>query len=70
MDAGRWRRAGCAALVAVPWVTSMYGLYWFEQAEIWAPETLHRDKVSLFVLTGGMFASYGLYSWLFVTRGE
>ena len=48
----------------------MYGLYWFEQAEIWAPETLHRDKVSLFVLTAGMFASYGLYSWLFVTRGE
>ena len=31
--------------------------------EIWAPETLHRDKVSLFVLTGGMFASYGLYSY-------
>ncbi len=70
MDGGRWRRAGSAALVTLPWIASMYGLYWLEQAEVWAPDTLHRDKVSLFVLTAGMIASYGLYSWLFVTRGE
>ena len=51
-------------LAFVPWVVSMYVLYWFEYAAIWSPETPHRDKISLAVLILGMGASFLLYAYL------
>ncbi|MDE0989646.1 MAG: hypothetical protein OSA83_10485 [Pseudomonadales bacterium] len=51
-------------LAFLPWVVSMYVLYWFEYAAIWIPETPHRDKISLAILVLGMGASFLLYSYL------
>ena len=51
-------------LAILPWVVSMYVLYWLESAAIWIPETLHRDKISLAILALGMGASFLLYSYL------
>ena len=51
-------------LAILPWVVSMYVLYWLESAAIWIPETPHRDKISLAILALGMGASFLLYSYL------
>ena len=51
-------------LAILPWVVSMYVLYWLESAAIWIPETPHRDKISLAILVLGMGASFLLYSYL------
>ena len=50
-------------LAILPWVVSMYVLYWLESAAIWIPETPHRDKISLAILALGMGASFLLYSY-------
>lgn len=46
----------------VPWVISMYVLYWLEHGEIWTTETPHRGKISVAILAGGMVLSLFVYS--------
>lgn len=53
----------------VPWVLSMYLLYWLESSGTWTTETPHRDKYSILVLVAGMGLSLLIYS-LFQKRGE
>jgi len=42
----------------------MYFLYFLEKNGIWVPETAHRDKITLAVLSIGMAASFFLQSYL------
>ena len=51
-------------LALLPWLVSMYVLYWFEHAAVWTPESPHRDKISLAILILGMGASFLVYSYL------
>jgi len=51
-------------LTALPWVLSMYTLYWLEYGEIWTLETPHRGKISVTILLIGMGISFMLYSRL------
>jgi len=56
------RNALKVAIAFIPWVISMYVLYWLEYGEIWTTETAHRGKTSVAILTLGMVASFLLYS--------
>ncbi|MFT5710345.1 MAG: hypothetical protein ACI8QT_001039 [Halioglobus sp.] len=51
-----------AAIAFTPWLLSMYMLYWLELNEIWAVETLHRDKMTIAILAAGMALSFLLQS--------
>ncbi len=52
------------AIAFAPWLMSMYLLYWLEYGEIWAAETLHRDKISVVILASGMALSFLVHSRL------
>lgn len=52
-------------LTALPWVLSMYTLYWLEYGEIWTLATPHRGKTSVIILLVGMSLSFFLYTRLF-----
>lgn len=63
------RRVLQASLAAVPWLVSMYVLYWLQYDQIWTPETAHRGKMSVMILTAGMGLSFLLYSY-FIRRAR
>jgi len=52
----------------VPWLISMYTLYWLEYGQIWTTETAHRGKISVAILLTGMLLSFLIYSAF--TRNE
>jgi len=56
------------AVAAVPWVTSMYTLYWLEHGEIWTTGTPHRGKISVSILVAGMLLSFLLQSRFIAKR--
>jgi hypothetical protein len=54
-----------AAIVALPWLVSMYFLYWLEYSGIWTVDTPHRGKTSVTILLLGMGLSFFLFTRLF-----
>ena len=56
------------AIAFVPWVISMYLLYWLEYGEIWSTETAHRGKISVAILVAGMGLSFLVKSRLAARR--
>ncbi len=46
------------AVAFVPWIISLYLLYWLEYAEIWTTETAHRGKIAVAILAVGMGLSF------------
>ncbi len=63
------RRVLQVVLACVPWLGSMYVLYWLEYDEIWTTATAHRGKISVAILTAGMGMSFLLYSF-FIRRAR
>jgi len=55
------------AVAFVPWMISLYLLYWLEYAEIWTTETAHRGKIAVAILAVGMGLSF-LVKSLFAKR--
>ena len=49
-------------MAVLPFIVSMYFLHFLETAEIWSPEMLHRDKITIVVLILGMGMSFYLLS--------
>ena len=49
----------------MPWVASMFALYWLEYGEVWNTATPHRGKTSVIILMIGMGLSFLLYCRLF-----
>ncbi len=58
-----FRSALKIAVIFVPWVISMYTLYWLEYGEIWTTGTPHRGKASVAILITGMTLSFLVYSY-------
>jgi len=58
------RRAIEVGISFVPWLISMYTLYWLEYGEIWTTATPHRGKTSVTILVIGMVLTLLLYSYL------
>ena len=52
------RHATRVVIAFVPWVVSMYVLYWLENGEVWTTETAHRGKISVVILAVGMASSF------------
>lgn len=50
------------ALAFIPWLASMFLLYWLEYGQIWNTETPHRGKTSVAILVTGMLLSFFMYS--------
>ena len=61
----RFRIVGKALIAFIPWVISMYTLYWLEYGEVWTTATPHRGKTSVIILLVGMGLSFLLYMRLF-----
>ena len=57
------------SIASVPWLVSMYVLYWLEYGEIWVPDTAHRGKMSVAILIVGMGLSFSVYSY-FLKRAK
>lgn len=57
------RRALEVAISFVPWLISMYTLYWLEYGEIWTTDTPHRGKTSVTILVIGMVLTLLVYSY-------
>ncbi len=51
------------AIALTPWMASMYLLFWLGKAEVWMPETAHRDKITIAILIAGMGLSFLLQSY-------
>ncbi len=60
----RTRHAFEVAIAFVPWLISMYILYWLEYGQIWTTETAHRGKIAVMILATGMVLSFLLHSYL------
>lgn len=56
------RHALEVTIAFVPWVISMYVLYWLDYGEIWTSETAHRGKIAVTILVIGMGLSFALHS--------
>jgi hypothetical protein len=56
------RHALEVAVALLPWLISMFTLYWLEYGEIWTTETAHRGKISVTILVVGMSLSFLLMS--------
>jgi hypothetical protein len=56
-------------IAIMPWLISMYVLYWLEYGGIWTSETAHRGKISVTILAGGMVMSFLVRSY-FVRRKQ
>lgn len=52
------------ALVLVPWVLSMYALYWLDASGMWSRDTPHRGKMSVILLVSGMLSSFIAYTYV------
>ncbi len=48
----------------IPWLISMYVLYWLEYGELWTTETAHRGKIAFTILVAGMGLSFLVHSGL------
>ncbi len=46
------------AIAFVPWLISMYVLYWLDYSETWTSETAHRGKMAVAILAVGMGLSF------------
>jgi hypothetical protein len=57
------RRALEVFITFVPWVISLYTLYWLEYSGVWTTETAHRGKTSVAVLVTGMALSFFVHSY-------
>ena len=55
-------------LAFMPWLASMYILYWLEHGEVWTTETAHRGKISVTILAVGMGLSFLIQSRLSARR--
>ena len=64
------RRVLQAAIAFMPWLISMYSLYWLESAGIWTTQTPHRGKISVAILATGMVASLLVHSLLAKRRRD
>jgi hypothetical protein len=51
------------AVAFVPWIISMYTLYWLDYGQIWTTETPHRGKASVAILVLGMGLSFFVHSY-------
>ena len=60
----RTRSALEVAIAFMPWLISLYVLYWLEYGEIWTTETAHRGKISGAILAVGMGLSFLVKSYL------
>ena len=49
-------------MALLPFIVSMYFLYFLEKVEIWSPEMPHRDKITIVTLILGMGISFYLLS--------
>ncbi len=47
----------------IPWLLSMYTIYWLEYGEVWTTATPHRDKITIAILASGMGLSFLLKSF-------
>ena len=52
------------AVAFVPWMISLYVLYWLEYTEIWTTDTAHRGKIAVAILAVGMGLSFLVKSLL------
>ena len=52
------------ALALLPWIVSMFALYWLETSGTWNLDTPHRGKLSVTILALGMGLSFLLLSRL------
>jgi hypothetical protein len=50
------------AFAFIPWLISMYLLYWLEYGEVWTTESAHRGKISVAILAVGMGLSFLVHS--------
>ncbi|MEM6484535.1 MAG: hypothetical protein AAF662_06070 [Pseudomonadota bacterium] len=46
------------ALVSIPWLLSLYMLYYFETTGVWEPETPYRALLSVMALATGLALSF------------
>jgi len=58
------RRALETVIAFIPWVISMYTLYWLEYGKVWTTDTPHRGKTSVTILVVGMALTFLLHSYL------
>jgi hypothetical protein len=56
------------AIAFLPWVASMFLLYYLEYGQIWTAETPHRGKISVAILIVGLGLSFLAHSWFFRRR--
>ena len=57
------------SLAAMPWILSMYLLYYLGKNEIWLPETAYRDLMTIAILVLGMGLSFAVQSY-FIKQGK
>ncbi len=57
------------AIAFMPWLISMYVLYWLEYGEVWTTETAHRGKASVAILVVGLGLSFLVQSRI-AKRGQ
>lgn len=50
------------AFAFIPWIISMYALYYLEYGEVWTTQTAHRGKISVALLVIGMGLSFLVHS--------
>jgi len=58
----RARAALELTIASLPWLLSMYLLYWLEYSETWSSETVHRGKMAFGILLVGMSLSFLIQS--------
>jgi len=56
------------ACAFVPWIASMFLLYWLEYGQIWTTATPHRGKLSVAILALGLGLSFLTHSYFFKRR--
>jgi hypothetical protein len=54
----RINKALKVVIAFMPWLISMYLLYWLEYGQIWTTETAHRGKITVAILAMGMGLSF------------
>lgn len=52
------------AFVMSPCIFSMYLLYYLEKNQVWIPQTLHRDKMTIAILATGLILSFLLKTYI------
>lgn len=68
MEKSWQKKASDALKIAVaflPWLISMYLLYWLGESGSWALDAAYRDKITIVIVALGMALSFLLHSRLF-----